>query len=174
VAYLATKDSADTKTNVDSAGKPVIQESPGADVIAPAEMSKTYTDPEYNFSFKYPDAFSINVIPNDMPDQEGKLLVVQNSAGQGFQMSIRPTDGEVTHLTAERIRQDLPDISINQPQEVIVGESGKGIAFLSDNETFVGGSREVWFIYNNNFYQISTYQRYDPFVQAVLSTWTFK
>jgi hypothetical protein len=151
-----------------------VEEKIPTDTIAPAEMSKTYADEEYKFSFKYPEAFTVNTIPNDMPDQSGKLIVVQNSTGQGFQMSITPTDGEVTVLTPERIHQDLPDLAIHEPQEVIIGDGGKGLAFISDNETFSGGSREVWFVYGGAFYQISTYKRYDPFLQAVLQTWEFK
>ena len=48
-----------------------------------------------------------------------------------------------------------------------------GINFKSDNPTFDGDSREVWFVYKTNIYQISTYAHDDGLLQSELQTWTF-
>ena len=135
------------------------------------DLTETYTNERFGFSFKYPLGFTIGSV--DQPDGS-TLVIVQNNKAEGFQISIQPIDEDIQALTVERIRQDLPDIMIQNPQDVILGEHGKGVAFMSDDPTFDGKSREVWFVFNKTLYQIRTYERYDPLLQAVLSTWEFR
>ncbi len=115
---------------------------------------------------------------SDSEIEGAENVVIQNlEAGVGFQIHIQPIDEDISVLTLDRIRQDLPDILIENPQEVILGEgdtAGKGVAFMSNDPSFNGRSREVWFVYNKHLYQIRTYAEYDPLVQAVLSSWVFK
>ena len=93
------------------------------------------------------------------------------SKRQGFQIFISPVDEDIV-FTKERILQDIPDITVKDPQPVNIGTTGQGIAFLSDNETF-GSSREVWFTFNGYLYQISTYESLDNLLQTMFQTWEF-
>ncbi len=133
--------------------------------------SKTYTDPTYHFSFKYPSDFKISPIK---ADGMTTILVQDSKATAGFQIDITPMDEDIQALTVERIRQDLPDIHIESPQDVVLGASGKGVAFFGDDPAFGGKSREVWFVYKKTLYQIRTYVRYDNLLKAVLGTWEFR
>ena len=101
------------------------------------------------------------------------IVVQEISTGKGFQISISPIDEDIPALTVERIRQDLPNLLIESPQDVILGDAGKGVAFISNDSTFDGRSREVWFVFNRNLYQIRTYMKYDEVLRAVLSSWKF-
>ena len=54
-----------------------------------------------------------------------------------------------------------------------IGNNYKGVAFRSDNAAFDGDSREVWFVFKGNLFQISTYARLDPLLKAMFATWKF-
>jgi len=58
-------------------------------------------------------------------------------------------------------------------QPVEIGDDYTGVAFRSDNPAFGGASREVWFVFHGNLYQISTYEHLDSLLQTMFSTWKF-
>ena len=134
-------------------------------------LTEVYEDPQGRFTFKHPENFTVSVYPDEL----GEMLVLQGkNANEGFQMRIQPIDEDLTVITAERIRQDLPDIVMTDTQDVFVGEGGKGVAFISNDPLFGGKSREVWFAHKQVFYQITACFSADSLVQAVLGSWTFK
>lgn len=130
-----------------------------------------YANNTFGFSFKHPHDFSVG----SFKEGESTVFLLQKAqAGQGVQIYITPID-ETFDMTKERIRTDIPDMDVRDEQVVELGErSGKGLAFLSDNEAFGGNSREVWFVYKNNLYQISTYASLDALLREVLNTWQFE
>jgi hypothetical protein len=137
-----------------------------------SENSTQFESKERGFSFLYPKNLKSSNIPNDSGEQ---VLVFQDAEkGQGFQIVISPFDEDISVLDEARIRMDLPDLKLENPEEVLLGNSGRGTAFLSDNESFAKNSREVWFVYKGYLYQISTYAHLDPLLQSVLATWEFK
>lgn len=153
-----------------SSQAPAPTQPPAITTVDPATLTQTYTHPEDHFSFKYPEGYTTS----DIKDDTGETLVVQNSKGQGIQIHIQPIDEDVKVIDADKVKADVPDIAVINPQEVEIGNSNKGVAFQSDNPAFGGESREVWFAFNKNFYQISTYMAYDPLLQAIFQTWQFK
>ena len=149
--------------------------------VSADSLTQTYTDSTYGFTFKYPKGYTATSVPNQ--DSSGATILVQSaeqggaSSPSGFEIIISPFGEEMSVLTVDRIKQDLPDMTINSPQDVVLGDgpsAGKGVAFLSDSPDFNGNSRNVWFIYKKNLYQITTYALDDPLLQAVLNTWQFK
>ena len=132
--------------------------------------SKTFNNSKYDFSFKYPDGFNIS----EFKEGEGDIVLAQMQGKEiGFQFFIMPFD-EPGPITAERIKQDLPDMKINNPQSVIIGKNNiKALIFFTNDSGF-GLAREVWFIYQGNLYQVSTYAKLDLFIGQVLSTLSFK
>jgi hypothetical protein len=159
LGYFFYQDSA--KSNNDQNG-------PTAEV----SLTEEYVSEKYSFKFKHPKSYRVSFVE----DLQGKdiLTVIGSNPREGFQVEIQPIDEDLTTLTSERIKQDLPDIKIESPQDVIIGAAGKGTAFLSDDPTFDGRSREVWFVFKQNLYQIRTYASNDQFLQSVLSTWEFQ
>lgn len=141
-----------------------------------AENSKLFEHTQLRFSFRFPSDMTLSTLPNLVEGvPAGEVILVQNSnAGRGFQITISPFDEPGNILTKERIQADVPDLKIIDPKPLLIGESGQGLAFLSDNDQFGGNSREVWFVFNGNLYQISTYAHLDPILQSVFATWTFK
>jgi hypothetical protein len=138
-------------------------------------LGKTYANDAYGFSFSYPDGYAVQDAATD--DATGaRTILVQDAKGSGVQILISPFDDADQTIDEARIRADIPDLAVREPQPVQVGADGSastGLAFKSDNAAFNGDSREVWFAFRGNLYQISTYAGYDDFLKALLSTWHF-
>lgn len=133
-------------------------------------LTQTYTNEVFNFSFKYPDGYAVRSI-----EGEGSVTILLERAldSRGIQIHITPYTDKDIAITADRVQRDVPDISVEEPQPILLGETGEGLAFKSDNETFDGDSREAWFIVAGNLYQISTYAEYDELLKAIFATWSF-
>ena len=134
-------------------------------------LSADYRNTTFGFSLKLPEGFAVSELPAD--EQGGTAIVLQDAKGEGIQIYIVPADGGQSVLTAEDIRAALPDLMVESPETVEIGTKHKGVAFRSDNDAFGGDSREVWFYFRGDLYQISTYARLDGLLKAMFSTWTF-
>lgn len=145
---------------------------------APAlPLTQTYTNDTYHFTVKYPASSTPNAFAN--PDTSaaggGDMIVIADDAGMGAQILVTPFDEPVTALTVDRIKQDLPDLTILSPQDVLLGPdgaNGKGVAFLDGTTT--DASRQIWFIAGKHLYQITAPVSFDATLQAMLNTWQFK
>lgn len=135
-------------------------------------LTKDYKNDAFKFSLQMPGNFTTRELA---PDDSGAttLLIESTDRADGVQIIVSPFDEDVRALTKERIQQDVPDMQIMDPQAVEIGENYTGLAFKSDNEAFDGASREVWFVFRGNLYQISTYDRLDPLLKKIFSTWRF-
>ena len=158
------------------------------------EGYQKFTHPIYNFSVEYPDTF----ITEAFQEVEGGETIVfqtpeadpstdstsslQASSGQGkngFQIFIIPF-GEDEVITRERILEDIPFVTIDEPQEVVIGDpsasSGqeiRALLFWSEDPS-VGRTRAVWFVHDGNLYEITTYAHLDSWLANVLSSWKFE
>src|SRR3989344_1204013 len=137
-------------------------------VLSP--MREEYRNEQYGFSLTMPEGFKARIMSTSV---EGETILLEDQTGNGIQIMITPIDEDIPTLTKNRIQQDIPDMQISDEQVVEVGSSRTGLAFRSDNEAFGGASREVWFVFRGNLYQISTYDRLDPLLKAVFQTWQF-
>ena len=135
-------------------------------------LTKPYTNDTFHFSLSIPGNFVTRQLE---ADESGATTVLLESADQadGVQVVVTPFDEDISSLTVERIQQDVPDLVITDPQPVQIGENNTGLAFKSNNDAFDGESREVWFVFRGNLYQISTYERLDPLLKKIFSTWKF-
>lgn len=136
--------------------------------VVPA-LTKTYLNDEHRFSLSMPEDF----IAHETQIGGATSIALESPRGDGVQILVSPFDEDIQALTEDRIRADLPDLAIVEPQTVEIGSQHTGIAFRSDNEEFGGTSREVWFVFRKNLYQISTYEHLDPLLQAIFATWQF-
>lgn len=134
-------------------------------------LTKPYTSSRYGFSLNIPEDFKVRE-----SDMNGSYTIVfENTKSEGIQIVISPYDKKgVKVLTKDMIQSAIPDMQITDDQVLDVGSTYKGIAFKSDNDAFNGDSREVWFIFKDNLYQISTYSRFDGLLKAMFATWEFK
>lgn len=138
------------------------------------DSTNTYVHKKYNFTFNFPS----NLKTSNFNEGDGEQIQFREAKGDWFQIYITPWD-EGDTITPERIKKDIPDIVIKEPQHVIIGPGQKdgvgphALIFLSKDSS-LGETREVWFAMNGNLYQITTYKRLDALVGEVLSTLVFK
>lgn len=148
-----------------SARTPIAKQEQVASVYQVPPPGEEYINESYGFSLTLPQGFVTREFEN--------VVVIENEAGDGIQIVITPLDEDIPILTAERIHADVPDLVIREPEVVEVEEARTGLAFLSDNEAFDGASREVWFVFNMQLYQISTYAGLDPLLRSIFNSWEF-
>lgn len=164
VAYVFLGDSSLSISNFGNATSTQSQVSTGTTASKGA-----YTNKKYNFSVKLPEGFAARELAGT---PEGDTILLENKNGDGIQIIISSFDN-ISVLTADMVKKDIPDLKMEQVQTIDVGQNYKGVAFLSDNPQFSGASRDVWFVFRGNLYQISTYARLDSLLQSVFSTWQF-
>lgn len=140
-----------------------------SDYVVPP-MERDYKNERFRFSLKLPQGFTAAELPFD---GDGTPIVLQDVAGNGIQIYVREAEGNPRNLTEGQIRASIPDMQVSGAQVVEIGENNKGVAFMSDSPEFGGASREVWFYFGGNLYQVSTYARLDNLLQAMFGSWQF-
>lgn len=165
----------------DKTGNEIIgQEKTFEITAAKNKENNIYTDSQYNFSFEYPKDFTATKFGEG---EDGDTILVQKQGSkEGFQIFISPFD-EPGPLTEERVKQDLPDLKMESPEQRVLkitvdsGSSApsgvEGLIFFSE-EASLGKTREIWFIQNGFLYQVSTYKEFDSLVAKILETWRFQ
>jgi len=142
----------------------------GDSVAGPIGSSETYSNQTYSFSLRYPSALKVSSFR--APDDSGDIVLISGDAtSTGMQISIAPFDEDLQVLTPARIKQDLPDLVIIDPQDVTLGSMGKGVAFLDGSAATA--HRQVWFVANKQLYQITAPVSFDSTMKEILNTWTF-
>src|SRR3989344_1148209 len=181
--YLILKDASDIS---ETGGRVVSAETEGSfegesgEVVYAFEdddLSETYINSDYGFGLKYPAAFAQIEIPADeAAGMFGDLVIFDDTSGDfGFQIMISPFDEPDANITPERIRADIPDLIINNPEVVNLGEGrGKGTTFLDGKAGKLETNRHIWFAANGSLYQITSEQVLDVMMRNILATWTFR
>src|SRR6266511_4938895 len=126
----------------------------GEVAAATEQLSEVYTHPELGFSFRYPSNLRLNEIPHG---EGSELILVEDPAHarQGFQVFYMPYD-DAELLTEARIKQDVPDITMEDAAPVqVAGE--QGISFVQLQSPDVGKTYEVWFVHDGTLYEAATY-----------------
>ena len=139
--------------------------------MATRETRELYTNEQYQFSMRVPAGFAVREIPGEkgVPD----VVVIQNEQGEGVQILISPFGEDVRDLSKERIRAAIPQLVIQAESVMQIGATHTGLLFTSNSEAFDGASREGWFVFKGNLYQLSTYARLNPLLLEILGTWKF-
>jgi len=148
------------------------------------EEFKKFTHPQYNFSLEYPKELLVEAFE----EEDGAETIIFKKPGQdestpieeklGFQIFITPIEeGDSDFLTPERIREDLPFLTLEDMQEAILGTLGGGaeiraILFWIEDPV-IGKTREVWFTNRGHLYEITTYAHRDPWLAKILATLRF-
>lgn len=141
------------------------------------KLSKIYSDTDYGFSLNVPEDFSMRKVVIDGIT----TIVFENIKNEGIQMNISKFDERelkvvrgIKIFDKEHIQNSLLDMQILEDQPVEIGSGYRGLAFKSNTDAFDGASREVWFVFRGNLYQISTYDRFDELLKEMFVTWNFK
>lgn len=147
------------------------QAAAAAQASAAQEFPNTYTNNAYGFSFNYPSNLKIG--EQRAPGGRAVTILAQDVVQHlGFQVYITPFADPDSVITEARVVASLPDVVVSDAHEARLGPSSPGLAFLTNDSAF-GKSRQVWVVYQQHLYQISSYSSQDALLQKVLSTWIF-
>jgi len=151
-----------------------------SDTLILGEGYKRFTHPLYGFSVEYPEELDITTFEEDEHSETVVFRTPEDESVSleekiGFQIFISPFE-EDSILTYERIREDLPFATIEDPVEVVIGtktgQETQALLFWSEDPT-IGRTRELWFVYNSNLYEVTTFAHLDNFLASILTTWNF-
>jgi len=128
---LSRSEPVEGEVPLETTAKPLITPEEAKEESDSAKLTKVYTSNKYPFSFKYPEGFSATVFPYDEGNDADTIMINGLNKKTSIQIYISTFDEVDTSMTSERIHEELPDMPVNNPQEVILGSSGKGVAFES-------------------------------------------
>lgn len=97
-----------------------------------------------------------------------ELTTIENSEGHGFQIFATAFD-EQGPITAERIRQDLPDAVIKGTGQARL--DGELALTYYGTDADLGDTYEVWVVHDGKLYQIMAKKADEPVIIATLNTW---
>lgn len=168
VAYMAYKSNKSYQSNESNESN-----KPGADSQTVSQSKPqgplVYTHPEFGFTVSAPEGFTAGSFPEG---EDGNITLVQNSTtAYSMQIFVRPFE-ETAVLTIARIRKEIPDMKMENPIEVKVGEV-PAVAFytLSDSGQ---RTREIWFTRNKNLFQISANAEHDNITGSIMENWRWE
>ena len=127
-----------------------------------------YTHPEFGFNITLPAGFGVGNFPEG---EDGEMVLVQSNLSNEFyksysmQIYIRPFAEEGV-ITLRKIQSDIPNIKMQNPQDVLAG--GEPAATFIDGER---NTREIWFSYSGNLYQITSMPEFDNVTGSIMESW---
>lgn len=125
-----------------------------------------------HFSFEIPAGYS--AFEYDVEERKAGAVVVQNQAGRGALILATPFIEAEAVLTPERIKKDVPHLSVTNVQEVLIAEEVPGLAFDSSDAVWDGNAREVWFVHRHTLFQLSALRTDTQVLEAIVDTWRFE
>lgn len=171
-------DSSETKDETIEA-QPVVQLDPFVESeheqLIEGETSKTkrYVNTAYYFTFEYPADMKISSFGEG---EESNVILIEDPAtdkvNRSFQIFMNPFDEDIAVMTPARLRRDIPNLVIDNPQEVVLGDGTRALIALSNDPT-LGRTREVWIISDGILYQITAREEADPWIAEVMKSWKF-
>lgn len=130
-----------------------------------------YRHPELNFTIEYPRELRA-LLFKEKDGSETIVFQESKDKNKGFQFFIQSfEEGEV--LTQQKILEDLPNITIEEPQEVVIGSNIRALIFWA-NDSNLGRTREVWFSNNGYLYEVTAYADFDLELAKILSTFSIR
>jgi len=153
---------------------PAAQEQNPEEIIS--DTTKTFTHPDFGFSFAYPDNFVLKRFPGDGEDS----IVVQGKDGKnGLQMMISAYE-EKNDLSLASVKNAAGNLVIGDEKEITIGAKNdiKAFSFTlanpdADPGDVSGTLNEIWFTRGGKLYQISSYPNFAGYMEKILQSFRF-
>ncbi|MEX0933682.1 MAG: hypothetical protein WD003_00255 [Candidatus Paceibacterota bacterium] len=138
-------------------GNEVEQESAGE--------TQTYTNQSPEFSFEYPAGFTVT----SFAEGTGEVVLVQSRDNQAVGMQVYFTSfDEEGPLTVERIKEDLPNLEMNNAREADLFPDTLAVVFRDGS-----GMVNVWFVRGGYMYQITAAPELGGLFQTMVGSLRF-
>ena len=172
----AAEGSAEWSETEVAAGFPVATEGSANDTantgpLAPPREApageKEYRNEHYRFALFYPESLT-----STSYDEGGGAATItfENAAtASGFQVFVMPYGAR--QVSAERFKKDVPSGVMREPQQIAIDGAPATMFFSQD--TFLGDTREVWFIHGGYLFEVTTPKVLDADLAHVMLSWAF-
>jgi uncharacterized protein YxeA len=124
--------------------------------------SEVYINTTYNFSTPLYDGMTAT----SFTEAGGDTALLKSETDE-MQIRITPFDEDII-LTEERIKIDIPDIKMENPETISIGGID-GVTFISDNNGLK--YREVWFVHGGYLYQTLSRTSGDAVTYKIMDGW---
>jgi len=140
---------------------------PGSGEITNVDGEKSFRSTDFGFSFRVPEAFTIG----EFDEGGGRVVLVNTGDGESaFQIFISPYDEGAQSLTVERIQEDVPNLTIREPETLQMTGGQSVLTFVGEDSIF-GVTREVWMVHKGNLFQIMSPVEIQDELATTLETW---
>ena len=131
-----------------------------------------YVNQDLGFSFEYPADMQIL----ELDEVAGKIILGEGPQG-AFQIFVMPFD-EGGPLTAERIKKDLPNLTMENPSPSKINEI-EAVSFIGSGGDI--NAAELWFVspkdpypHGNYLYQVTSALKDAELLEEIMQTWESK
>lgn len=155
--------SAEPVDNSDNASQP--QSETGHDNVSQDEPQQ-YINSKHNFLLELPAGYEVS----ELKEKNGDTVLIQGP-GTIFQIFVIMFD-EQGPLTPERIRRDIPNLVIKNPQ--IADLDGAATIVFESYNPEVGETFEAWLINSGRLYQIMTKLNQKQSLIGLLERWKWE
>ena len=133
------------------------------------EVLVPYSNPDFKFTIQIPNSLT----EHNIPDKNGSLTILFKSDDKNKNFQIRASSfDEPPPLTAARVKKALPDMMMDQPEDITIGDGIPALSFYSQDAS-LDDSKEIWFVANGHLYQISGYANSESWLMNILASWKF-
>ena len=136
---------------------------------APPEGYVQYVNNKYRFSFYHSPEGKITEY-----DEGGgaETIVLENfQKVRGLQVFIVPYAGDT--ISDQRFHDDVPSgVRKNIEMTTIGAKQIPAVTFQSE-DALLGPTREIWFIYEEHLYEITTFQGVKDWLTPIIQSWRF-
>jgi hypothetical protein len=127
-----------------------------------------FTEDSLGFFFTVPPGFRAQKLLDD----SGETILVQSADDtHGFQVYITSFSDPASSITKGRIENEAGMTVANEAPLTVAGVA-QGLQFNSTADT--PPTRQAWFVYNGDLYQVLTWASDESLLQTVLASWQFR
>lgn len=140
-----------------------------ADPVPPPEGYIKYENKRYGFSFYHSPEFVIK----EYDEGGGAMTVTEENEKKmrGLQIFIVPYGG--TTISEERFKKDVPSGVRVNVENTFIGPLGTRAVTFNSYDSFLGETRELWFIHNGYLYEVTTFKGMGDWFAPIMQTWRF-
>ncbi len=135
----------------------------------PPEGYVKYENKKYGFYYYHSPEATIK----EYDEGGGAMTIVQENIKnvRGMQIFIIPYSG--TTISEERFKMDVPSGVRKNVQKTFIGERQIEVVTFNSYDSFLGETREVWFIYKGHLYEVTTFSGLGEWFVPLMQSWRF-
>lgn len=128
-----------------------------------------YKNERYGFSYYH----SPEAVIKEYDEGGGAMTITQENSKKvrGMQIFIVPYSEST--ISEERFKRDVPSGIRKNVEKTFIGVPQVEAVTFNSYDTFLGETREVWFIHKGYLYEVTTFKGVGDWFTPIMQTWRF-